>query len=358
MEIKLRFGNQPENPSPGSSKPVDVPDQREKPKRELQPAPPRGLNLLRPREKSQSNGSTPEPEGSSAQKIEEVLSELNSLVGLQLVKKLVNEICAFVDIQKKRTKEHLATQPLVLHMIFRGNPGTGKTTVSRILGRLLKEAGVLQKGHLVEVERADLVGEYIGHTAQKTREHIRKSVGGVLFIDEAYSLARGGERDFGKEAIDSLVKGMEDNKDNLVLILAGYKEEMDWFLQTNPGLRSRFPIHLDFPDYSVSELMDIALLMLKQRDYFLSWDAQTMMEKMFRRVVLFGHEYSGNARMVRNLIEHSIRRQAVRLVTLPKVTREDLMRIEVEDLLDENKVQEFTKSPLSPTAPKASTENQ
>ncbi|MHB1419877.1 MAG: AAA family ATPase [Bacillota bacterium] len=354
MEIKLRYGTQSENPSPGE-KPVDMPARQETPKREPQSTPPRGLNLLRPKEKNATNANGPENDGINYSKVEEVLSELNCMIGLPRVKKLVDEVCAFVEIQKKRTKEHLITQPIVLHMIFRGNPGTGKTTVARILGKLLKEIGVIQKGHLVEVERADLVGEYIGHTAQKTRDHIRKSVGGVLFIDEAYSLARGGERDFGKEAIDALVKGMEDNKDNLVLILAGYKEEMDWFLQTNPGLRSRFPIHLDFPDYSVSELMEIAALMLKQRDYYLSWDAQTTMEKMFRRVVLFGHEYSGNARMVRNLIEHSIRRQAVRLVLKPKVTREDLMRLEVEDLLDE-KVQETQKNPQPSSATKSTME--
>jgi stage V sporulation protein K len=223
-------------------------------------------------------------------------------------------------------------------MIFKGNPGTGKTTVARLIGRLYQEIGVLPKGHVVEVERADLVGEYIGHTDQKTREQIKKALGGILFIDEAYSLARGGEKDFGKEAIDTMVKSMEDRKDNLVLILAGYNNEMDWFLRTNPGLRSRFPIHLEFPDYSVVELMEIGKRMLTQRQYYLSLGAQAKMEKILVKQLLAGHPYDGNARFVRNLIERAIRKQAVRLVAKANATREDLMLIEANDLVDDNQI--------------------
>jgi len=156
-------------------------------------------------------------------RIKEIFKELEEMIGLNKVKTLIHELHAFVEIQKKREQENLAIEPLVLHMIFKGNPGSGKTTVARLIGKLFKEMGVLEKGHVVECERADLVGEYIGHTASKTKEMVRKALGGVLFIDEAYSLARGGEKDFGKEAIDTLVKAMEDHKDNLILILAGYR---------------------------------------------------------------------------------------------------------------------------------------
>ncbi|MDD3653634.1 MAG: AAA family ATPase [Desulfotomaculaceae bacterium] len=262
----------------------------------------------------------------------EVVQELDALIGLQGVKRLIEEIYAFVEIQRRRQKEKLVAEPLVLHMIFKGNPGTGKTTVARILGKLFKEAGVLPKGHLVEVERADLVGEYIGHTAQKTRDQIKKAMGGILFIDEAYSLARGGEKDFGKEAIDAMVKGMEDHRDNLILILAGYQDEMDWFIEVNPGLRSRFPIHIFFPDYSIRELLAIADLMLQQRQYILSTGAREELRYIIEREHK-RHERSGNARMVRNLIERGIRRQAVRLMQKNcALNRNDLMTIVRADL--------------------------
>jgi ATPases of the AAA+ class len=259
-------------------------------------------------------------------KVKEILQELESLVGLVTVKRLIRDLQAYVEIQKRRTQEKLIAEPLVLHMIFRGNPGTGKTTVARLVGRLFKEMGVLQKGHIVECERADLVGEYIGHTAQKTREQLKKALGGVLFIDEAYSLARGGEKDFGKEAIDALVKAMEDNKDNLVLILAGYRQEMEWFLQTNPGLRSRFPIHIDFPDYTIDELLSIGNQMLKARQYELTPEAEDAL-RFHLRNLLNTHPYAGNARLVRNLVEKTVRKQAVRLFQKPCSSREELMQI-------------------------------
>lgn len=164
------------------------------------------VKLLREMDHQQL-GSPARPEaGNPRQRVEEILRELDSLIGLTEVKKLVREIYAFIEIQKYRQKERLITDPLVLHMIFKGNPGTGKTTVARIMGKIFREMGVLSRGHLIEVERADLVGEYIGHTAQKTREQLKKAYGGILFIDEAYSLARGGEKDFGKEAIDCMVE--------------------------------------------------------------------------------------------------------------------------------------------------------
>lgn len=265
------------------------------------------------------------------QRVEDILSELDQLIGLAEVKSLVREIYAFVEIQKRRQKAKLITEPLGLHMIFKGNPGTGKTTVARIIGKVFQEMGVLQRGHIIEVERADLVGEYIGHTAQKTREQLRKAYGGILFIDEAYSLARGGEKDFGKEAIDCLVKGIEDHRGEVILILAGYQREMERFLETNPGLRSRFPIHIDFPDYSQQDLLAIADQMCHKRQYQLSSQARILIGKMS-----FNSDagYFGNARTVRNVIERAIRRQAVRLLEKPVLTKEDLMLIEPEDLVE------------------------
>ncbi len=286
-------------------------------------------------EKSKGPGRGNDPgEKGQEWRIGAIFAELNNLVGLNNVKTLMREIYAFVEIQRRRQKEKLVTEPLVLHMIFKGNPGTGKTTVARIIGKLFKEMGVLNKGHLTEIERADLVGEYIGHTAQKTREQLKKSMGGILFIDEAYSLARGGEKDFGKEAIDTLVKAMEDHKDSLILILAGYQDEMDWFLQTNPGLRSRFPIHIDFPDYSLDELMAIAQVMLKNREYQLDFEATEELKKIISRNIGPGHEHSGSARLVRNLIERAVRRQAVRLVAKKTISREELILITRPDVID------------------------
>jgi stage V sporulation protein K len=260
-------------------------------------------------------------------------NELNELVGLKDVKKLLKELKAYVLIQKARKKENLITEKLVLHMIFKGNPGTGKTTVARILAKFFKEVGILDQGHLVEVERADLVGEYIGHTAQRTKEHIRKAMGGILFIDEAYSLARGGERDFGREAIDCLVKGMEDNKDNLIIILAGYQNEMEKFILTNPGIRSRFPIHLNFRDYNLDELIAIAKLMLNKKQYILEFEAELKLKKILRQYILSGLISNGNARYVRNIIEHAIRYQAYRLIeNKEKLDKTNLLYITENDI--------------------------
>ncbi len=264
---------------------------------------------------------------------EEALKELNSLIGLNKVKEIIQEIYAFSQLQIKRKKEGLATEPIVLHMIFKGNPGTGKTTVARILGKLLKSIGVLEKGHVVEVERADLVGEYIGHTAHRVRENVKKALGGILFVDEAYSLARGGEKDFGKEAIDTLVKEMEDNRNKFILILAGYKHEMEYFLNTNPGLRSRFPIQIDFPDYTIDELLQIAEVMVENRQYKLTESAKRKLMKILIRDD--NSREIGNARLVRNIIERAIRKQAVRVLSKINITKEDLIAIDSIDIRED-----------------------
>lgn len=271
-------------------------------------------------------------ENESKEDVQKVWEELDNLIGLQEIKKLINELYAYVEIQKRRQKENLLNEQQSLHMIFKGNPGTGKTTVARIMGKLFKAIGVLPKGHLVEVERADLVGEYIGHTAQKTKDMLKRARGGIMFIDEAYSLARGGEKDFGKESIDALVKGMEDHKDFLVVILAGYQEEMEYFIQTNPGLRSRFPIQLAFPDYTGDELIDIAYQMLEKKQYKLNIPAAEELNRLIN-LEAKTHKHSGNGRLVRNLLEKAIRQQAVRLMDLEQTNRNDLLIITKEDII-------------------------
>jgi len=265
-----------------------------------------------------------------------IVSQLDTLVGLEDIKRLLFEIFAFIQIGQHRSSIGLKTESQVFHMIFKGNPGTGKTTVARIIAKMFKEMGILSKGHLIEVERADLVGEYIGHTAQKTREHVKKAMGGILFIDEAYSLIRGGEKDFGRESIDALVKSMEDNKNDFVLILAGYSYEMESFIRSNPGLHSRFPIQLEFNDYTIEQLLEIAEVMVQERDYILSASSknrlrQTLMDEIGNPLRNFS-----NARLVRNWIEKSIRNQAVRLLNeqpIP-ISKQTLMTIQPEDFMD------------------------
>lgn len=258
--------------------------------------------------------------------------ELEKLIGLNEVKRNLAEVTAFSLIQKKRTQLNLKADPTALHMVFKGNPGTGKTTVARILGKVFRDIGVLSKGHLLEVERADLVGEYIGHTAQKTREILKKSIGGIMFVDEAYTLSQGGEKDFGKEAIATIVKAMEDYRQDLIVILAGYSGEMERFLRSNPGLRSRFPIHIDFPDYDGDDLFQIAMQMYEDRDYELTNRYRWKLKQHLGEFAKSRHPHSGNARYVRNLVEKSIRLQALRIVDREYLTRKDLITIEELDL--------------------------
>lgn len=265
--------------------------------------------------------------------LKEIEDELSSLVGLDDVKSVIKEIYAWIIVNKKREESGLKAGKQVLHMMFKGNPGTGKTTVARLIGKLFQKVGVLSKGHLIECERADLVGEYIGHTAQKTRDLIKKALGGILFIDEAYSLGRGGEKDFGKEAIDTLVKHMEDKQHEFVLILAGYSREMDQFLALNPGLESRFPIIIEFPDYSVDQLMEIGKMMMKDKEYVFSDDAERKLRDhlLFARSSFIKNRFS-NGRYVRNIIEKSIRTQAMRLLVNNQFDHHELLTIRSQDL--------------------------
>ncbi|NCG67447.1 stage V sporulation protein K [Bacillus coagulans] len=266
--------------------------------------------------------------------LKEIEDELGTLVGMEEIKKMVKEVYAWIYINKKREAAGLKTGKQALHMMFKGNPGTGKTTVARLIGKLFHKMNVLSKGHLIEAERADLVGEYIGHTAQKTRDLIKKAIGGILFIDEAYSLGRGGEKDFGKEAIDTLVKHMEDKQHEFILILAGYSNEMDYFLSLNPGLHSRFPIVFNFPDYSVEELMDIGKRMLTEKEYKLSLDAERKLRDHLAFVKTTSNPASfSNGRYVRNVIEKSVRAQAMRLLMQACYDRHELVTLRSSDLV-------------------------
>lgn len=255
-----------------------------------------------------------------------------SFVGLAELKQTVKEIYATIVINEKRQEMGLSSTKQVLHMLFKGNPGTGKTTVARQLAKIYYDMNVLSKGHFIEAERADLVGEYIGQTAQKTRAIVQKAMGGILFIDEAYSLARGGEKDFGKEAIDTLVKHMEDKQNDFVLILAGYPYEMEHFLDLNPGLKSRFPFIIDFKDYDINQLIQIARQMSADREYQLTKEAEWKLKAYLYKQKDNSIRNFSNARCVRNIIEYAIRMQAVRLLYQDDCSSEDLIYLTDEDL--------------------------
>ncbi|WP_017727411.1 stage V sporulation protein K [Halalkalibacterium ligniniphilum] len=268
--------------------------------------------------------------------LERIERELEQYVGLIEVKRLIKEVYAWLYINRCREEQGLKVTKQALHMIFKGNPGTGKTTVARLIAQFFREMNVLSRGHLIEAERADLVGEYIGHTAQKTRELIKKAQGGVLFVDEAYSLGRGGEKDFGKEAIDTLVKAMEDQQHEFVLILAGYSREMDYFLSLNPGLPSRFPIAIDFPNYTTEQLMEIVTIMLRERQYELSEGAKRKIREHVKRLRQEEGRSFSNGRYVRNMLEEGIRTQAVRLLQEGNYERRALLTLSEEDFPFEN----------------------
>lgn len=265
--------------------------------------------------------------------LREMEKQLEQLVGMHKIKHMMKEIYAYIHINQKRKACNLQAEKQVLHMMFKGNPGTGKTTIARLIGKMFYDMKILSKGHLIEVERADLVGEYIGHTARKTRDLIRRAQGGILFIDEAYSLARGGEKDFGKEAIDTLVANMENRKHEFVLILAGYADEMETFLTLNPGLRSRFPFILEFPDYTSNELMQITEKMCNQKQYVLTNQAKTKLECHLNECVDLNQELQfSNGRYIRNLLERAIRKQALRLLYVKEPKTDELLYLQAQDL--------------------------
>jgi probable Rubsico expression protein CbbX len=266
--------------------------------------------------------------------VPDVLDELErDLVGLAPVKARIRDIAALLLVDRGRRLVGLPAEPPSLHMCFTGNPGTGKTTVAMRMAEILHRLGYVRKGHLIAVTRDDLVGQYIGHTAPKTREVLKRAMGGVLFIDEAYYLYRPeNERDYGQEAIEILLQVMENHRDDLVVILAGYKDRMDTFFQSNPGMASRIAHHIDFPDYSVDELYSISGLMLAKMGYRLAPDAETALREYIARRIALPH--FANARSVRNALDRARLRQASRLVaaTGRAVSRDDLATITAADL--------------------------
>ena len=260
--------------------------------------------------------------------------ELDDLIGLSSVKTEVRSLANFVKLQKQREAKGLKTAKVSYHLVFYGSPGTGKTTVARIIGRIYKDLGVLKKGHTVETDRAGLCGQYVGQTGPKTDSVIAKALDGVLFIDEAYSLVPegGAANDYGQEAISTILKRMEDYRDRLVVIVAGYKDEMQRFIDSNPGLQSRFNRYIDFPDYSGAELTDIFKMYMKKNQYTLSKETEAYLKARFDYVVEHKDRNFGNARYARNVFEKSIQAQANRLAGENNLEKEKLTELTIEDL--------------------------
>jgi SpoVK/Ycf46/Vps4 family AAA+-type ATPase len=264
--------------------------------------------------------------------LEELLAELDALVGLERVKADVRQLINFLKVQKLREEQGLKSLPASRHLVFYGNPGTGKTTVARLVAQIYRTLGVLRRGHLVETDRAGMVAGYVGQTAMKVRDVATRALGGVLFVDEAYALSSGGANDFGQEAVETLLKMMEDHRDDLVVIVAGYTARMQEFLDSNPGLRSRFNKHVHFDDYGVEQLVHIFQAFCRKADFKLTGEAERELASVFGVLTASRDETFGNARAARNLFEATLSKQANRLVALPRVDREILSTIEAADL--------------------------
>ena len=264
--------------------------------------------------------------------VDDPFAELDALVGLDSVKVEVRKLAELVKFNAARKKAGLPADALTSHFVFTGNPGTGKTTIARLLARIYRKLGVLRRGHLVEVDRSKLVAGYVGQTAIQTNAVIDAALDGVLFIDEAYSLASGGSSDFGREAIATLLKRMEDQRERLVVIVAGYEDEMRQFVDFNPGLKSRFTKYIRFQDYSAAEMTKIFLSILSSQNYTCSKAAENVARKRMEAAAAKGGRTSGNARFVRNFIASVKERMAMRVMSDGVATKGELQRIEAEDI--------------------------
>ncbi len=265
--------------------------------------------------------------------LEQLLDELNKLVGLEKVKEKVNNLISFQKVQNLRKTQKLTNPQNTLHIAFIGNPGTGKTTVARIIGRMYKQLGLLSSGHFIEVSRTDLIAGYQGQTALKVKKVIEKAKGGVLFIDEAYSITENEHSDsFGRECLTELTKALEDYRNDMVVIVAGYKEPMEVFFNSNPGLKSRFNTFIEFDDYSSEQLLEILLNILKSNDYHLNESALQQLRLMFENMIKDNVDSSANGRFVRNLIDDLIDEHAKRVSRIENPTFNDLIEITISDI--------------------------
>ena len=272
-------------------------------------------------------------EANPEESLESLLKELNCLIGLETVKNDVNSLINLIQIRKIREKRGISQPDMSLHLVFSGNPGTGKTTVARLLAKIYFKIGVLSKGHFVEVDRSGLVGGYVGQTALKVKDVVAKAMGGILFVDEAYSLSSNKDgSDYGKEAIDTLLKAMEDNRDDFIVIVAGYPELMEGFLESNPGLKSRFNKFIYFEDYKPNELLDIFIKMCNDSKFLIDDDVKEYVKDFFENRYLKRDENFANARDVRNFFEKALINQANRLSTNQIINDDELMRIKLEDV--------------------------
>lgn len=279
----------------------------------------------------QQQGTGQRQQGNHTLNVHDYMAELNSLTGLDVVKKEVESLRNLIKIQSMRVQSGLPNTNMSYHMVFTGNPGTGKTTVARIIAGIYKDLGLLKKGHLIETDRSGLVAEYVGQTAPKTNAKIDEALDGVLFIDEAYTLV-GGENDFGSEAIATLLKRMEDNRDRLVVILAGYTDEIKGFIDSNPGLQSRFNRYIQFDDYTADDLLEILRMNLKKSRYKIKRDAFEWMRSYIGQKVMMKDNQFGNARFVRNAFEKIVQNQADRLAKQPTINNDELTIITIDDV--------------------------